>query len=160
MDTRKKRKHKKKKRGNAQVSAISNTSINPEEPRLHQDLSAQKSAKLGAKNLGGGKLPSMGMSVIRQQSQQPYSVIAQSQPPTLPTSTKSEKKLFIKTARHDQRQRRRHRSSEDEPHETTPSISPSSSADKIYAQEYQDDDSFDDNLSENFQGTFQLHYLA
>ena len=74
MDTRKKRKHKKKKRGNAQVGAISNTSINPEETRLHQDLSTQKSTKLGAKNLGGGKLPSMGMSVIRQQSQQPYSV--------------------------------------------------------------------------------------
>ena len=159
MDTRKKRKHKKKKRGNAQVGAISNNSTNPEETRLYQDLSTQKSAKLAAKNLGGGKLPSMGMSVIRQQSLQPFSAIAQSQPPTLPTSTKSEKKLFVQNVSNDQRRRRRHRSSEDEPHETTPSISPSSSADKIYAPEYQDEDSFDDNLSENFQGKFQFDHL-
>ena len=49
--------------------------------------------------------------------------------------------------------------SEEEPQETTPSISPSSSADKIYAPEYQDEDSFDDNLSENFQGKFQFDHL-
>ena len=149
-DTRKKKKHKKRKRGNTQVGTDNCPPTVQEENRMYHDLSAQKSLKPSTKNVGNCKLPSMGMSVIRQQSQQPYPGADQTQPPTLPTSTKSEKKLFANTAH--QRRRRRHRSSEDEPHETTSSISPSSSTGKIYDQRYQEDDPFDDNLSENFQG--------
>ena len=149
-DTRKKKKHKKRKRGNIQIGTDHCPPNAQEENRMYHDLSSQKPLKPSAKNVVNCKLPSMGMSVIRQQSQQPYSSADQTQPPTLPTSTKSEKKLFVNTAH--QRRRRRHRSSEDEPHETTPSLSPSSSTGKIYDQEYQVDDAFEDNLSENLQG--------
>ena len=151
-DTRKKKKHRKKKRGNTQVSGENSHRIAQEENQMYHDLSSQQLTNAASKNLGTSKLPSMGMSVIRQQSQQPNSVSNQKQHPTLPTSTKSEKKLFVNTARHDHRRRRRHRSSEDEPHETTPSISPSSSTGKVYDQEYRDNDCLDDNLSETFQG--------
>ena len=151
-DTRKKKKHRKKKRGNTQVSGGNSHHIAQEETQMYQDLSSQKFANAAPKNLASSKLPSMGMSVIRQQSQQPNFVANQNQQATLPTSTKSEKKLFVNATRHDHRHRRRHRSSEDEPHETTPSISPSSSTGKIYDQQYRDDDHLDDNLSETFQG--------
>ena len=151
-DTRKKKKRRKKKGGNAQVSGENSHSTAQEENQMYHDLSSQKLKTAASKNLGSSKLPSMGMSVIRQQSQQPNFVANQNQQQTLPTSTKSEKKLFVNAARHDHRHRRRHRSSEDEPHETTPSISPSSSTGKIYDQQYRDDDRLDDNLSETFQG--------
>ena len=62
--------------------------------------------------------------------------------------------MFVHTQRIQRhgRRRRRHKSSEDEPHETTPSMSPSSSTGKINDPEYEYDERFDDNLSTNIQG--------
>ena len=148
-DTRKKKKHKKRKRGTAQID-VDNCASKPHQDTTIYDLSTDK---VSSKMMPSSKLPSMGMSVIRQQTkQQTYSSGQQQNP--LPTSTKSEKKMFIPSTRlshHHGRRRRRHKSSEDEPHETTPSVSPSSTG-RISDEEYGRDEFLDDNLSLNIQG--------
>ena len=116
------------------------------------DMSSQMGYNLNNKT-SNNKLPSMGMSVIRQQSQQTYST--DQQQGQLPTSTKSEKKIFSTSTRQGQhkRRRRRHKSSEDEPHETTPSISSSSSMGRVSHPGYDYDESLNDEKIANFQGT-------
>ena len=116
------------------------------------DMSSQVGYNLSNKT-SNNKLPSMGMSVIRQQSQQTYS--ADQQQAQLPTSTKSEKKIFTTSTRQNphKRRRRRHKSSEDEPHETTPSISSSSSMGRVSRPGYDYDESLNDEKFANFQGT-------
>lgn len=151
IDTRKKKKHKKRKRGNTQVDIDSCHPQKQQDTARSHDLALQTSSKLSNKVLNS-KLPSMGMSVIRQQSQQSCPT-GQHQLP-LPTSTKSEKKVFVHTPRltHHGRRRRRPRSSEEEPQETTPSLSPSSSTGRVSNQDYECDDYFDDHLIANVQG--------
>ena len=119
------------------------------------DMSSQLGYSLNNKT-SNTKLPSMGMSVIRQQSQQTYST--DQQQAQLPTSTKSEKKIFSTSTRQGQhkRRRRRHQSSEDEPHETTPSISSSSSMGRVSRPGYDYDESLNDEQIANFQGTTKL----
>jgi hypothetical protein len=154
VETRKKKKQKKKKRGSTQVCVDTSYSQTQPESIIYPDLSTQIGPNQPPNKISNSKLPSMGMSVIKQQSQQTYSTSGTQQATPLPTSTKSDKKIFVHTqrlARHGRR-RRRHKSSEDEPHETTPSVSPSSSTGKIDDREYEYDEHFDDNLSVNIQG--------
>ena len=155
-DTRKKKKQKKKKRGSLQAGVEGCYPEAQTDSVIYPDLSSQKCSK-STNKICNSKLPSMGMSVIRQQSQQSYST-SHSQSQALPTSTKSEKKIFVHTSRHARhgRRRRRHKSSEEEPHETTPSISPSSSTGKINDRPYECDEHLDDNFSGNIYGNLLL----
>ena len=148
-DARRKKKHRKRKKGNNFTQADSDNCHPLQQDAIRhissQDIALQKQAKPFNIPSANNRLPSMGMSVIRQQNQQ-SSVSGQQLQPR-PTSTKSEKKLFTPTVRqvsHGKR-RMRHKSSEEEPHETTPSISSSSSMAKADDYNYEYDDAFDDS---------------
>ena len=93
-DACRKKKHRKRKKGNTFTQAGSDYCHSLKQDAIRHisshDNALQKQAKPFNISSANNRLPSMGMSVIRQQNQQ-SSVSGQKNPPP-PTSTKSEKK--------------------------------------------------------------------